>query len=82
MRYYKALTEAAKRYHIPFYEGEASAPIRLEELPAPLPITKVSPDQLIEDILISTLRRVQENSSPAVSAAAARYITLLSQNAL
>ncbi|HEX7860372.1 MAG TPA: hypothetical protein VF773_08615 [Verrucomicrobiae bacterium] len=51
-------------------------------MPAPLPIAKVSPDQLIEDVLISTLRRLQENSSPEVSAAAARYISLLSEKAL
>ena len=63
-------------------KGSACSPIRLDELPAPLPIAKVSPDQLIEDILISTLRRVQENSAPEVAAAAARYISLLSENAL
>lgn len=56
--------------------------IRIEDLPAPLPIAKISPDQLIEDILLATLRRVQNNSSPDVAAAAARYISLLSEKAL
>ena len=56
--------------------------VSLENLPAPLPISKVSPDKLIEDILVSTLRRVQGSASPEVAAAAARYISLLSENAI
>lgn len=52
----------------------------IESLPAPLPISKVSPDKLIEDILVSTLRRVQGSASAEVAAAAARYISLLSEN--
>ena len=56
--------------------------IRLEDLPAPLPVAKISPDELIEDILVATLRRVQNNSSPEVAAAAARYISLLTEKAL
>jgi hypothetical protein len=62
--------------------GMTGSTVRLEELPAPLPITKVPPDQLIEDILISTLRRVQNSAAPEVAAAAARYITLLSEKAV
>ena len=62
--------------------GNTTLPLRLEKLPAPLPIEKVSPDKLIEDILVSTLRRVQDNASAEVAAAAARYISLLSENAL
>jgi hypothetical protein len=54
----------------------------IESLPAPLPISKVSPDKLIEDILVSTLRRVQGSASPEVAAAAARYISLLSESAV
>ncbi len=57
-------------------------PVSIESLPAPLPISKVSPDKLIEDILVSTLRRVQGSASPEVAAAAARYISLLSENAI
>lgn len=80
MRLYTPIAGVTKR----FGSGVAKpdTPIRLEDLPAPLPIAKISPDELIEDILISTLRRVQENSSPEVAAAAARYISLLSENAL
>jgi hypothetical protein len=63
-------------------ETTVSYPVNLEDLPPPLPIAKISPDQLIEDILIATLRRVQGNSSPEVAAAAARYITLLTEKAL
>jgi hypothetical protein len=55
--------------------------VSIENLPAPLPISKVSPDKLIEDILVSTLRRVQGSASPEVAAAAARYISLLSETA-
>jgi hypothetical protein len=57
-------------------------PVCMESLPPPLPISKVSPDELIEDILVSTLRRVQGSASPEVAAAAARYISLLSENAV
>jgi hypothetical protein len=56
--------------------------VSIESLPAPLPISKISPDQLIEDILVSTLRRVQGSASPEVAAAAARYISLLSESAV
>jgi hypothetical protein len=58
------------------------ASVCIENMPAPLPVAKVSPDQLIEDILVSTLRRVQSTASPEVAAAAARYIALLSEGAL
>ena len=73
---------AAGRFQVGSRDLKDGLPIRLEALPAPLPINKISPDQLIEDILVSTLRRVQANSSPEVAAAAARYISLLSENAL
>ena len=81
MRLFKPTPGVQKRFML-LEKGSACSPIRLDELPAPLPIAKVSPDQLIEDILVSTLRRVQENSAPEVAAAAARYISLLSENAL
>ena len=82
MRLYTPKAGARGRFQVGLGELNDGEPIRLEELPAPLPITKISPDQLIEDILVSTLRRVQANSSPEVAAAAARYISLLSENAL
>lgn len=62
--------------------GLTSYAVKLQELPAPVPIAKVSPDQLIEDILVCTLRRVQNTAAPEVAAAAARYLTLLSEKAL
>ena len=80
MRLYSPTTKAREK--INGFECVSGIPISLATLPAPLPINKVAPDQLIEDILLATLRRVQENSSPEVAAAAARYITLLSENAL
>jgi hypothetical protein len=80
MRLYSPPTQLRERINA--FECGSGIPISLAALPAPLPINKVAPDQLIEDILLATLRRVQENSSPEVAAAAARYITLLSENAL
>ena len=64
------------------FSAGSALPVPLESLPAPLPVRKIHPDQLIEDILVATLRRVQENASPEVSAAASRYISLLSENAI
>ena len=81
MRLFKPIIGQKERFPVGVQVGEPS-PICLDELPAPLPISKVSPDQLIEDILMSTLRRVQANSSPEVAAAAARYLALLSEGAL
>lgn len=80
MRLYSPSTTPREKVKV--FECDSGIPISLATLPAPLPISKVAPDQLIEDILLATLRRVQENSSPEVAAAAARYITLLSENAL
>lgn len=82
MRPFKPVTAIKERFRFEAIYQTPTLPIKLEDLPAPLPIAKVSPDQLIEDVLISTLRRLQENSSPEVSAAAARYISLLSEKAL
>ena len=59
---------------------ELTGPLQLEQLPAPLPIAKVAPDQVIEDILLATLRRVQKSGSPEVAAAAARYMSLLTES--
>jgi hypothetical protein len=82
MRVYKPVTGIKERFRFEAACHTSAFPINLEDLPAPLPIAKISPDQLIEDILVSTLRRLQENSSPEVTAAAARYISLLSEKAL
>jgi hypothetical protein len=82
MRLYKPIAGVTERFKVSLEKANESLPFRLEDLAAPLPITKVSADQLIEDILVSTLRRVQASSSPEVAAAAARYISLLSEQAL
>lgn len=81
-RLIKPIAQTKERFRVGGQQAEGIDSVRLEDLPAPLPIAKVTSDQLIEDILISTLRRVQENSSPQVAAAAARYISLLSEKAL
>ena len=80
MRLYKPETRGRRESELIFAPQPPG--ISIEDLPAPLPVAKVSPDQLIEDILIATLRRVQNSSSPEVAAAAARYLALLSQHAL
>jgi hypothetical protein len=59
-----------------------SQPANLAKMAAPSPIGRISPDQIIEDILVSTLSRVQSTGSPELSAAAARYISLLREKAL
>lgn len=82
MRLPKPLIGTEERFHTGLLLGLTGSPVKIEELSAPLPISKVSPDQLIEDILISTLRRVQNAASPEVAAAAARYISLLSEKAV
>ena len=82
MRFFTPVTIGSERYSGSSISADASMPVALETLPAPLPISKILPDQLIEDILVATLRRVQSNASPEVAAAAARYISLLSENAL
>ena len=52
-----------------------------EELPAPLAIAPIEPDQIIQDILEATLLRVQNCSSPEVAAAAARFMGMLKKEA-
>jgi hypothetical protein len=51
--------------------------VRLTEMPAPEALPEISPDQVVTDILICTLERVQRSSSPSVAAAAARYLESL-----
>jgi len=80
MRLYTPTTKAIEGLRGGFIQSAST--LRMQSLPAPVPVAKISPDQLIEDILLATLRRVKDQSSPEVAAAAARYITLLSENAL
>lgn len=82
MRQLKPKPLARERFQVCLNDGNESFPIAFKNLPAPLPIEKIPADQLIEDILVSTLRRVQERSSPEVAAAAARYISLLLDSAI
>lgn len=51
--------------------------VDLLEMAAPPVIPKVHPEQVVEDILISTLIKVQKHSSRDVSRAAAKYLELL-----
>ena len=62
--------------------SSTSPMLELAQMPAPLPVSPLDPDQIIEDILVSTLTRVQASAKPELAAAAARYITLLRQKAL
>jgi hypothetical protein len=54
----------------------------LTEMAAPVPIQQIQPDQVIEDIIIATLKRVQNSANPELAAAALRYITLLKEKAV
>jgi hypothetical protein len=46
-------------------------------MPAPEPIAQISPDQVVTDILIATLLKVQKTASAEVAAAAGRYLAQL-----
>jgi hypothetical protein len=52
-------------------------PVRLTEMPSPAVLAPMSPEQVVTDIMISTLIRVQQCSSAEVAAAAARYLATL-----
>jgi hypothetical protein len=49
--------------------------VNLDEIPAPVAIVKPAPEQIVQDIVLSTLARIQESGSPEIAAAAAHYIT-------
>ena len=57
-------------------------PIDLQRMSPPLPIVRIEPDQIIEDLLVATLTRVQRSNRGELAAAAARYLTLLREKAL
>lgn len=48
--------------------------IDLMRMSPPAVIPKIHPEQVVQDILISTLSKLQEKASPEVSRAAARYL--------
>lgn len=52
----------------------ASGKIDLSRMPAPVLPPPTEPDQIIEDILVATLLRVQRNSSKEIVAAAQKYL--------
>jgi len=55
--------------------------VSLADMPRPVTIAPIAPDKIVEDILISTLVRVKNSAKPEIAAAAARYLSLLQQNA-
>jgi hypothetical protein len=78
MRIHKRFIAQDGRFQPVFFLRTPGSPLKIDELPAPLPIAKVSPDEMIEDIILSTLRRVQQTGSPELAAAASSYISLFS----
>ncbi len=50
--------------------------VRLAEMPSPVILPEISPEQVVADILVCTLERIQRSSSPEVAAAAARYLSV------
>lgn len=56
--------------------------VDLREMPEPSAVPKVEPEQIVEDILISTLLKVRAKSSPEIGAAAGRYLALIRERAL
>ena len=61
--------------------GLATNAFPLAEMPSPLAVPGIEPDQIIEDILVSTLARVKKCAKPELAAAAARYMAVLQQKA-
>ena len=56
--------------------------VNLAEMSPPVEIPKVDPDQVVQDILVSTLLKVQRKASPEVQLAAARYLQALKAGVL
>lgn len=52
-------------------------PVCLAEMPPPATIERISPDQVIVDVLVATLLKVQRSATPEVAAAAERYLAQL-----
>jgi hypothetical protein len=76
----KGTTRFAPGWLLPLEQAKQSE--ALDQMPAPLPIGRIEPDQIIEDILVSTLSRVKNSANAPLAAAAARYITLLREKAV
>lgn len=56
--------------------------VNLREMAPPSAIAKIHPDQVVEDILMSTLLKVQSQASPEISAAAARFVELIREKSI
>lgn len=56
------------------YRGVRS--FSLTQMPAPVTLPEISPEQVVADILVCTLERIQRSSSPEVAAAAGRYLSV------
>ena len=79
MRLSFAVTEASNRFRTrlsPVTSFEAGK-LFWQQLPAPLSVPQMEPDEIIRDILEATLLRVQKNSSPDIAAAAVKCLNLL-----
>jgi hypothetical protein len=46
-------------------------------MPRPEPVLKPDPEKIVEDVLVATLRRLQEDGNQEISAVAERYLELL-----
>lgn len=60
-----------------WFPSRLSEPIRWEQMPAPLPVTPIEPDQIIRDIIEATLLKVKNNAAAEVAEAAARCLKIL-----
>ena len=84
MRYLRPAGGRSKGPTLPWLLSptHAAERVKLSKMPAPNPVSRLHPDQVIEDILVSTLVRVQKTANPELAAAAARYIALLREKAI
>lgn len=60
-----------------WYPSRMTEAIEWEQMPAPLPVPPIDPDQVIRDIVEATLNRVKKNAAIEISEAAARCLNLL-----
>lgn len=56
--------------------------VDLAEMSAPSAIPKVNPEQVVQDILVSTLQKVRRKASPDVREAAEKYLEAIRAGAL
>jgi hypothetical protein len=79
IRFNFAVSEANDRFRTklsPITSFEAGK-LFWQQLPAPLSVPQIGPDEIIRDILEATLLRVQKSSSPDIAAAAVKCLNLL-----